>query len=583
LKTPKKPKLTPEELKKKEEVRKAANRKRQHIRSIRDSFTSAGFKHLTNMSKAGFAFKGKECDFDEVFVLDNVLVLIEHTSHAEDYIANHLVKKSIVFGYIHADPSGFISYLRSSFPEINAELDKKYADHQIQVCPVYCSLNTLKQSTKDHVTSLRYLDYPQLKYFLLLSRAIKLSTRFELLDFLGVTPDRFSDGILSSSTENTESFLGSVLPEAQSHLPPNYKVASFYVSAGALIQRSYVLRRDSWRSGTNIYQRILQKKKIDAIRRHLLRGKGKGSTFLNNIIVALPEGTKILGADGSQISPADIQKVTSAKIQLVRDFNSIAIIDGQHRVFSYFEGGLDEAAISDLRQQQNLLVTGVMMPPAMTERERDRFCASVFLQINSTQTSTKPELIQDIGVILRPFAVASLARRVLWKLNERGPFRYQFHTAFAEGEKVKTASIVNYGLVHLVRPGSSESLYVHWNDPAKEDLLKGATDESIDEAVIERYVDFCTREINKFTGAIKDSVATSRWTAARKTPNRLLTTTIVNGMIHALRRLSASNSLMENADYKLKLAKVDTFEFSAYTSSHYTQLGLDLVKEHFGL
>jgi len=572
------PKKTPEELKKAALARKEAARRRQHVRAIKDTFLNCGFEHLTEMSSQSFTFKGKQCDFDDVFILDNVVVVVERTAHNEKQVSSHLVNKSIVFGYIRDDQSGFASYIRSDFPEIKSKIDPKYSDDDVQVRIVYCSLNPLKTSTKEHVPFVRFLDNPQLRYFLLLSRAIRLSARYELLDFLGVAPESYAQGILSPVSSTP--FQGMVLPEAQSHLPKHYKVVSFYASAEALIRRAYVLRRDSWRVGSNIYQRVLLKKKIDQIRKHLLAGKG---AFLNNIVVALPSSSKVLDDKGNQIDTEDIKKVRASSIQLTNGFNSLAVIDGQHRIYSYHEGGIDESAMAVLRQQQNLLVTGIILPSTITAAARDRFCAGLFLQINSSQTKAKPELIQDIGVILRPFAVGSVARRLLWKLNERGPLADQFQTAFAEGERVKTASIVNYGLIPLIRPGAEESLFRHWDDESKLELIAGQTNDAVNEDVIDRYVDFCTVELNKFIGAVKVIVDDQRWTPARSVPDRLLTTTIINGMIHCVRRLSATDSLKSHAEYRVALEGIGSFDFGSYTSSHYSELGLDIAKQYFGV
>lgn len=574
----KKKTLSAEELRKRTAARKEAARKRYHVRSIKDTFTNSTFTHIPEATGRVFTFKERMCDFDEVFILENVLVLIEHTAHNESHVSDHLIKKSIVFGYINADRKGFVSYIRATFPDIGVYIPAKYQDHDVEVRIVYCSLNSLKVATKKHVPSIIYLDNPQLKYFLLLSRAIKRSSRFELLDFLGVAATQFGVAALGEGSTTSSTFQALVLPESQSHLPKDYKVVSFYVSAGALIQRSYVLRRDSWRDGSNIYQRVLIKKKIDSMRRHLV---GKRGTFINNIIVSLPEATKFLDQNEDQKDPGNIVKVQSTKVQLPGDFNSIAIIDGQHRVLSYYEGGTDEAAIAVLCDQQNLLVTGIVSPPGLTQAARDRFAASVFLQINSNQTKPKPELIQEIGVILRPFAVNSVARRVLWMMNIRGPFADHFQTAFSEGEKVKTASIVNYGLEPLIKPNGVGSLFGHWDDPQKQDLIKGAVDEGVDEDIILRYVEFCTTEINKFAGAFRYAAPAGRWTTARAVPDKLLTTLMVNGIVHALREISAAGPLKSAEYYRSKIVDLSNFDFSTFTSSHWNEMGKALAKHYF--
>ncbi|MGO8332632.1 hypothetical protein ACC778_10935 [Rhizobium ruizarguesonis] len=174
---PKKLKLTPAQ-------RKANLRTKQHIRSIKDVFTAFGFKHISGMSRKKFQFKGRECDFDDVFLLDNVLVLVEHTAHGEDHVSGHLVNKKIVFDYINQSPAEFIEYVRGNFYDFSSVADPLYQDHHFQVKIVYASLNNLKSSIKAHVQDVYFLDYPYLRYFKNLAATIKASAKWEMLGYL---------------------------------------------------------------------------------------------------------------------------------------------------------------------------------------------------------------------------------------------------------------------------------------------------------------------------------------------------------------------------------------------------------------
>ena len=146
---------------------------------------------------------------------------------------------------------------------------------------------------------------------------------------------------------------------------------------------------------------------------------------------------------------------------------------------------------------------------------------------------------------------------------------------------MKTASIVKYGLAALLKPGAEDSLYAHWQDNSKPDLLNGLTSDDVNEDVIEKYVEYSTTEINKFIGAVKNNTSPHRWTASRKVEDRLLTTLIINGMIHCLRRLCAQDNLSDNDSYTAAMAGINDFPFRNYTSSHYNELGLDLAAEYF--
>ena len=138
--------------------------------------------------------------------------------------------------------------------------------------------------------------------------------------------------------------------------------------------------------------------KIEAIRRYLLNGN---TSFINNIIVTLPSDTKLLDEKGNTIDVKKIIKTEPGTVMLSSGYNSIGLIDGQHRVFSYYEGGANEEAMAVLRGQQNLLVTGIMYPPSLSEPERTRVAARLFLEINSNQTNAKTDLKQEINLIFR--------------------------------------------------------------------------------------------------------------------------------------------------------------------------------------
>jgi DGQHR domain-containing protein len=558
------------------EQKREVARKKSHPKYISDVFEAAGFTHLKDMSGVDIIFKQRAGDIDELYVAENAIVLVEHTTHGEDNVAAHLIKKKILFDYINSDNSGFVSYLRDNFPAVTAQLNAVYQDHHYEVRIVYASLEPLKDSTKVHVQNVKFLDYPPLRYFRTLSQVVRSSCKYEVLSFLDISPAKFGPRCLSSKSEPSSKFAGSVLPDSQSHFPAGYKVASFYVSAAELIQRSYVLRRDTWREGANIYQRMIQKRKIESLRRHLLDKKG---AFINNIIVTLPGSTKLLDEKGNTIDTKDITSVEPSSIQLPDDFNSIGIIDGQHRVFSYYEGGSDEVKISPLRVQQNLLVTGIIFPDGLEQLAKDRFAARLFLDINGNQTKVSPALIQEIGIILKPYAVHSIARSIIRRLNENnGPFNKEFETAFSDGPKIKTTSVVNYGLVPLVRTSSADSLFSAWPEPNK-DLLKTENSEQLRE----EYVKFCAKQVNDFAGAIKVNVDKSRWTADRNAPGAVLTTVIVNGMIHCLIRLSAKNSLGNFDSYRLALKDVGSFDFKPFVSNQYNQLGDALASTYFGI
>ncbi|KAB1085875.1 hypothetical protein F4V91_05180 [Neorhizobium galegae] len=143
------PKETPEQ--KKEKLRR-----RQHVKAIKEVFSAFGFIPLA-LSKTVFEFKERTCDFDEVFLLDNVLVLVEHTYSNESNVGDHLLKKKVIFDYINQNKDEFVQYVRSTFEPFSKIVDPVYLDHHIQIKVVYASLHNVKDSTKTHLKDVYFL------------------------------------------------------------------------------------------------------------------------------------------------------------------------------------------------------------------------------------------------------------------------------------------------------------------------------------------------------------------------------------------------------------------------------------------
>jgi DGQHR domain-containing protein len=388
---------------------------------------------------------------------------------------------------------------------------------------------------------------------------------------LGVPYDAFGARAITSNPSGKEPFPGSVLPEAHSKFPDGYKVVSFYMHPGALLARAFVLRRDGWRDRGGVYQRMIIRKKIEDIRRHLIE---KERVFVNNIIVTLPSNTKLLDKEDNTVDPKIIQKTSPVVVSIPDEFNSIGIIDGQHRIFSYFEGGFNEDKIAALRLQQNLLVTGIVYPAHATPEERTRFEAALFLEINSTQANAKSDLKQAINQIVKPFIADSIARDTLDALNRAGPLEGIFEQHFFETDKVKTTSIVSYGLRPLVRPTAGAPLFDRWTDNKKSTFIP---DE--DDAARKRYVKFCAEQVSTFIGAAKSQLPSEKWTADRQITDRLLTPTIINGLIGAL-RLGIEHGLdIDFVELRDRFKDLSKFEFGKYRSSQYTVMSKHIFEK----
>jgi DGQHR domain-containing protein len=549
--------------------------KRDHIKLVRRIFAATDYTRLTKIADKEFKYLGSTSDFDDVFLFQNVLVLAEYTISQESNVAAHLKNKKILYDKILSDPSKFIVFLREKFPTLDHALKgSEFEPHHFRVRIVYCSRYQLKASTKDDVPEVKYLDYNVVRYFESVSRTVRKSARFELFQFLGLEPKDVGHRVIDPGSYPTTTYAGSVLPEGHSHFGTGFKVVSFYMDPEALLERCYVLRRYGWRVESLPYQRMISKKKVETVRKYLL---DKNRVFVNNIIVTLPSETKLLDEDNETIKVNSITKTQPSRIQLPKQFNSIGIIDGQHRIFSYHEGGSHDDQIKKLRMQQNLLVTGIIFPRSYGDHDRAKFEATLFLEINSNQTNAKSELKQEIGLMLRPFAAESIAKRVVTSLNDgHGALSGEFERYFYDKDKIKTTSVVSYGIRPLVNFASEESLFRLWKHPNKKDLLSEENEDALT-----NYVEFCVAEINYIFAGAKARIPQERWTADRKVPKRFLTTTNINGLIGCLRRLVKAKALKPVPQYIMSFEDLANFNFSKYKSSQYNRMAEDLYQTYF--
>ncbi len=69
----------------------------------------------------------------------------------------------------------------------------------MRVKVLYCSKKSISQEHKDNVLNVIYFDYHIVKYFKSLTGVVKLSARYEFMDFLGIKENEWGDNILNSS------------------------------------------------------------------------------------------------------------------------------------------------------------------------------------------------------------------------------------------------------------------------------------------------------------------------------------------------------------------------------------------------
>lgn len=558
--------LTPEQ--------KHAREKRAFARAIRATFDRAGFKRVPAVADVEITFDGRTGDFDDLFVFENVLVLAEYTVGNEKGVKEHIKGKVHIFNKVSAKPAEFVEYLINKFSDVKSAIGS-YHLSQTVVKILYCSKTEVSDEHRALTTDTFFWYTPRIRYFSNLSSTIKKSSRFEILDFLGIRGSQVGVGGALTPGASSMTFSGSILPEAHSHFPAGFKVVSFYVSPAAILSRAYVLRKDGWRDSEGLYQRMIKRGKIESIRRHLRKNE---RVFVNNIILALGDGTKILDASSSEVDPKAISTITPISVQLADEGNSVGVVDGQHRVFSYYESADDDPKIASYRHQQNLLATGILYPSGYGQADRERFEARLFFEINSTQNSAASSLRQAIAVIVEPYSGDALGKRVIQRLAAKGPLAGKLERSYFDTGVLRTSTIVSYGLRPLLRLDGEESIIRFWKASADRNKLKARDDA----ALLDEYVSFGVSEISKFLLAAKKAFSGDQWMPSNsENKDGVLTVNLLNGLLICFRLIINSLGPKSQTYYDGKLSNLANFDFSAYRSSRYTLLGKALFDKHF--
>jgi len=547
---------------------------RDHKNIIRSIFRNAGFTRVISVSDKEFTFRERTGDIDDIFIYENIIVLAEYTTSSPPKISTHVFKKKVLFDKITNNKEEFIDFLKATFPTFKDTLDKKYSPSQCELRILYCSKNNVLDEHKVHLPDVLFFEYPVVEYFSSITKLIKESSKYEMFSYLGVDYNRIGDRVIGGKKGKSEEFEGHLLPEVHSDFKEGYKIVSFYIDAKSLISRAYVLRKEGWKDHDGLYQRMLLKSKIDSMRSYLFNEE---RVFINNIIVTLPEDQiKLFDTDGNLVKPEDFKDKAPVKIQIKEGFNIIGLVDGQHRVYAYHEGkDKYTEKVTELRNKQNLLATGIIYPESESEPERLKFEAKLFLEINANQASARSELKNAIKLLLDPFLTVSIATSICYSLSLKGPLASHIKRRFYERKKLPTTSFIQYGLQPLVKLSGDDSLFSLWEIDNKDMLL-----ETKDHNLLEKYKRFCVEEINKLLIGYKMNIPDELWTT-NQNKSKFLTVTSINGLVNCLRLLIENGKTGDIEYYRNKLKGIEDFDFKAWKSSQYRRLGEKLYEDYF--
>lgn len=547
--------LTAEQKQKREE--------RAFSRRIQTLFKNAGFTHLPT-SGIHRKFGAKTGELDNVFVYQNVILVCEDTLSAPNKVRDHIKNKKLLFEQIDTNRDEFLKWLREAF-EDRFEATDTYAASRYRIFYLYFSKNTVPVEDGDDqlFAPVRVVEPSTLNYFYKMTQNIKMSARSDIFRFLDLSADEIGVAVAGAGKQNIPATI--IYPDDNTGLQNGVKVVSFMMSAEMLLKNSYVLRKDNWEDTIQLYQRLIEKARIQSIRKYLARKK---TTFINNIIVSLPDGTTFEDESGKAVDPATVDNFKGHKMLIPDELNSICVIDGQHRIYAHYEG-IDslEPEIAKLRNKFHLLVTGLIFPASMNALERRMYESEIFLDINSQAKQVPPDVILFIETLKDPFSDLGISREVLTILNRGGAFASLFQLSLMEDAPIKTASIIKFALRYLVAIVDDDerpSLFQYWGDAQKRAQLL----EKKSEVLREEYIKWAAKVLGMYFGAVKVEF-NAQW---KVEDSRLLSTTAINGFVIALRRSLPAYGVLDFDGYAEMFKDFDqdfTSDGFEYASSQY--------------
>ena len=267
------------------------------------------------------------------------------------------------------------------------------------------------------------------------------------------------------------------------------------------------------------------------------------------------------------------------QLSIPRDFNTIGIIDGQHRVYAYHEGGKLDGKASVLRKKLHLLVTGIVFPETMPEIEVRKIQSKIFVDINGNAKPVDAGLLLHIKKMQAPLADTSLAQDVIDSLNRSGLFEDKFQESKLYTGKIRSASIVKFALRYLVAIDPVEgkgSFIKYWGGDVT--ALR-----SENEDAMKSYIGFCAKSLDDYFLSVKQTFAADwNWEGGSTLLPSVVT---INGFLLALSKVLLKEGPQTKAYYleKFKNLKVDFSKKKfKYRSSQYHKFAHQIVKDSWG-
>ena len=329
----------------------------------------------------------------------------------------------------------------------------------------------VSQKDRQEYSPLRFVSQATMDYFLTISSSIKKSFKYELFRFLGMQRKDYS---ISTAVGSKQSLLSPIIyPERVTGFEGGVRVVTFMMQPQILLEMACVLRKDSWDGKNDLYQRLITNKRIKEVRSFLINEK---TMFLNNIIVTMPDTISFCDEHSNVVDIEEINETNGKYIvEIPLEYNSMAIIDGQHRAYAFYEDIINDDEEKKIDVQRNrycLLVTGIIYPKSdeWTDEKKRQFESRLFLSINRNSKQVDADTLILVQSILDPTSREGISRKIIEDMNKKEPFENMFKMTKMSRAPISISSIVQYALVFLVdttlkkdkRKSPDKTLYYYW-------------------------------------------------------------------------------------------------------------------------
>jgi DGQHR domain-containing protein len=393
-------------------------------------------------------------------------------------------------------------------------------------------------------------DSDKFEYFRSVSSTIRRYARFELFDYFGLRPSEVLTAIEAENRRANVPF-ESIKIDSGVFGHPTF---TFKIIPRSLLERSYVLRNEGWRSDS--FQRMVSPGKLASIRKYLIQ-TGNVS-FANNIVISPSPQTVPEEIFQSAGSPNQSETPATVPINLPSMFGSFCILDGQHRLMAFtqdFYGQTDatETANDDrikaMAETSEIIATLVLFHGNQKKILREQ--ARLFRDINSNQTRVKTDFLYNLQEIIEPLDPEAVGNKTIRYLNDLddGVFRDKFEIKSlpAYKGKIKRSSIVRWGLAELVDP--------------KGKYFAAAFGRLVTEGNLADYVKFCGDKLDDYFTVIKktfvEKIGADIWGHWRKTGYMYLSSSGIVGFLRLYRHFLVSKLVDTQEKMKSRLQYVD--------------------------